>query len=315
MSLKLIHTDLTRFPCDAAVLSADENLEYGGSVFGAYRSAGGPSLREALQRTGGCETGKAVSIPWNGPSSRLCCHRLIITAAPFWKDGEQGETELLKSCYQSSLDEAVRHGCKTVGISLIDSGVYGFPKETARETAVQAILDYPGIQDLNVYLVTFDWRGYGDHANRILDLERYINRMMQTSSLPVTGSDFGDQPLEERLKQMDESFSQMLLRRIDEAGIKDSKCYKDANVSKQLFSKIRSAQNYRPKKETVLAFAIALKLNLDDTNALLKTAGYLLTHSNQADIIIEYFISQHIYDVFAINEALFMYDQPTLGSE
>ena len=315
MSLKLIHTDLTRFPCDAAVLSADENLEYGGSVFGAYRSAGGPSLREALQRAGGCETGKAVSIPWNGSSSRLCCQRLIITAAPFWKDGEQGEIELLKSCYRSSLDEAVRHGCKTVGISLIDSGVYGFPKETARETAVQAILDYPGIQDLNVYLVTFDWRGYGDHANRILDLERYINRVMQTDSSPVTGSNFGDQPLEERLKQMDESFSQMLLRRIDEAGIKDSKCYKDANVSKQLFSKIRSAQNYRPKKETVLAFAIALKLNLDETNALLKTAGYLLTHSNQADIIIEYFISQHIYDVFAINEALFMYDQPTLGSE
>ena len=84
---------------------------------------------------------------------------------------------------------------------------------------MQAILDYPGIQDLNVYLVTFDWRGYGDHANRILDLERYINRVMQTDSPPVTGSDFGDQPLEERLKQMDESFSQMLLRECFQAAL------------------------------------------------------------------------------------------------
>ena len=332
MSLKLIHTDLTRFPCDAAVLSADENLEYGGSVFGACRSAGGPTLHAVLSEADGCVTGQAIHIKGSTYLSGLRCKHLIITAAPFWKDGTQNETELLKSCYRSSLDEAVRHGCKTIGISLIDSRIYGFPKELARETAVQTILEYPKIRELDVYLITFDWRSYGDHADRILDLERYINRSMQITASAASDllSDHAEPqrpdlcsaayaeasiPLEERLKQLDEGFSEMLLRKIDEAGIKDSACYKRANVSKQLFSKIRSDPQYRPKKETVLAFALALNLDLDETNALLKTAGYSLTHSNKSDIIIEYFISQHIFNVFVINEALYTYDQPVLGSD
>lgn len=351
MSLKLIHTDLTRFPCDAAVLSADENLEYGGSVFGACSSAGGPTLHALLSEAGGCVTGQAIHIDGSAHLSGLRCEHLIITAAPFWKDGTQNETELLKSCYRSSLDEAVRLGCKTIGISLIDSRIYGFPKELARETAVQAILEYPKIHELDVYLITFDWRSYGDHADRILDLERYINRSMQVpaAAAAAASNSLSDHakskrkgllgaarhsfaskksempecavcaeaavPLEERLKQLDEGFSEMLLRKIDEAGIKDSECYKKANVSKQLFSKIRSDPHYRPKKETVLAFALALKLDLDETNALLKTAGYSLTHSNKSDIIIEYFISQHIFNVFVINEALYTYDQSVLGSD
>ena len=320
MSLKLIHTDLTRFSCDAAVLSADENLEYGGSVFGACRSAGGPSLHEALRDAGGCATGQAVHIEGSYYLSGLRCKHLIITAAPFWHDGEHHEIELLKSCYHSSLDTAVKHGCKIIGISLIDSRIYGFPKALTLETAVQSILAYPKIDELDIYLVTFDWHNYGDHANRILDLERYINRIMDKTSSDSGSSATSQEsriecaePLEDRMKQLDESFSEMLLRKIDEAGIKDSECYKQANVSKQLFSKIRSDSHYKPKKETVLAFALALKLNLDDTNALLKSAGYSFTHSNQFDIIIEYFISQHIFNMFVINEALYMYGQPVLG--
>ena len=118
--------------------------------------------------------------------------------------------------------------------------------------------------------------------------------------------------LDDWLSGIDASFSTTLLALIDARGLTDAEVYKRANMSRQLFSKIRSDAAYRPTKKTALALAVALHLNLDETADLLRRAGFALSHSSKADIIVEYFIARGECDIFAINEALYAFDQPLL---
>lgn len=119
--------------------------------------------------------------------------------------------------------------------------------------------------------------------------------------------------LDDLINNLDETFSQMLLRLIDERGLKDSAVYKKANVDRRHFSKIRNNIDYLPTKKTVFSFAIALELSLDEARDLMNKAGYSISRSSKFDVIISYFLENGIYDIFEINEILFMYEQPVLG--
>lgn len=119
--------------------------------------------------------------------------------------------------------------------------------------------------------------------------------------------------LKNLMEHLDETFSQMLLRLIDERGLKDSAVYKKANIDRRHFSKIKNDINYAPNKKTVLAFAIAMELSLDETKDLLMRAGFAFSSSSKFDVIICFFIENREYDIFEINEVLFAYQQPLLG--
>lgn len=113
---------------------------------------------------------------------------------------------------------------------------------------------------------------------------------------------------EDELFVLDESFSEMLLRKIDEIGISDVECYSRANIDRKLFSKIRSNKYYRPTKNTALALAIGLKLPLEEVNELLMKAGFALSTSSMSDVIVKYYLENNIYDLYEINSMLIRYD-------
>lgn len=277
-------------------------------------------------KLGVCKVGQAkITKGYNLP-----CKYVIHTVGPKWKGGNNNECELLKSCYKSSLELAKENNCESVAFPLISSGVYGYPMNEAFKVAVDTVAEFLMHNDMLVYIVVYNKNALAAGSKLFTDIEQYIddnyvaereavfaNRNIFEESVclaPMSAEAIDDSTdLSDIVITLDESFSQMLLRKIDEKGMTDSECYKKANIDRKLFSKIRSNPDYKPSKPTVIAFCIALELSLAETNEMLLKAGFALSHSNKFDVIIEYFIKRGNYNIFEINEALFAFDQSLLG--
>ena len=324
MPIQIIRNDITKLKCDAIVNAANKTLLGGGGVDGAIHKVAGEKLLEECKTLGGCNVGEAkLTSAYNLP-----CKYVIHTVGPVWKGGFFGEERNLQSCYKNSLELAKQNQCESIAFPLISSGAYRYPKDKALKVATDTISSFLLENEMLVYIVVFDKKAFSISKKLFNDIQQYIddsyadtyavsrNRFNVACKMsePMYGESKPLITLEEKIKQIDESFSQMLLRKIDEKGLKDSECYKKANIDRKLFSKIKSNVNYKPSKTTAIAFAISLELNLEETKDMLMKAGYALSKSNKFDIIIEYFITNRNYNIFEINEALFAFDQSLLGA-
>jgi O-acetyl-ADP-ribose deacetylase (regulator of RNase III)/transcriptional regulator with XRE-family HTH domain len=334
MPLEIVRNDITKMNVDAIVNAANTALKMGGGVCGAiFRAAGASELQEACDKIGGCKVGEAVITDGFKLDAKLIIH----TPGPIWQGGSNQEAALLKASYYNSLELAKNHQCESIAFPLISTGIYGYPKEAALQIAVSNISSFLLHHDMLVYLVVFDKKSFSLSKKLFTSIHQYIDEhyveevestfnrigreeryaMDQLQEVEILQQDIYEEAnysLVNLLNQLDESFSERLLRLIDEKGMTDVETYKRANIDRRLFSKIRNGVDYTPTKKTAIAFAIALKLNLEETMELLTTAGYTLSHSSKFDVIIEFFIQQANYNIHEINEALFAFDQPLLGA-
>ena len=332
MPFQILHNDITNMETDAIVNAANSKLLEGGGVCGEiFSKAGRDELQKECTLLAPCAVGHAVITKGYNLKSKYIIHAV----GPIYKDGNSNEETYLKSAYENSLKLAKDYNLKSIAFPLISAGIYGYPKEEALNIAISTIKEFLKDNEMDIYLVVFDRKVVQLSEELYENIKHYIDCFYEDENYaPININDleieeifeanyyskqiihdeksFSKESLESILDNMDETFSEMLLRLIDEKGKTDVQVYKKANMDRKLFSKIRSNKDYNPKKTTALSLAIALELSLDETKDLLSRAGYSLSPSNKFDLIIEYFIKNENYDIFIINEALFSFEQPLL---
>lgn len=337
MPFFIVSEDITEMDVDAVVNAANTELRMGGGVCGAiFRAAGVEEMEEACHPLSPVKTGEAVITPGFDLPARYVIH----TPGPVYNP-EQKEIceEQLRASYRNSMELAATYHCESLAFPLISSGAYGYPKEEALQVAISVIREFLRTHEMEIYLTlltevgislpsglketvesfTEEWAdapymdgcleaGEGVACGAPPDMDDY-----QVGSLPQACFDETEK-LNDFRDQLDEPFNKALLRLIDNKGKTDVEVYKKANISRKLFSKIRTGRGYMPGKRTILALAVGLELDVDETEALLEHAGFTLSKSILSDVIVEYFIRNKKYDIYDINDALFYYHQPLLGS-
>lgn len=315
MPLKIIRQDITNLKVDAIVNTTNSEMFGYSGVDYAIHHAAGNELDIECAKIAPLELGQAkITKGYNLPSKYV-----IHTVGPVWSGGNYNESEALKSCYLESLKLAIENKCKSIAFPLISSGVYGYPKDQVLKFAIEVITNFLFENELLVFLCVYDKESYEFSKVLFTEIKDYLTEQnnypyINVQKCIVTDGNVKGKSLEEYMKSMDKSFAYKLFDLIDERGMTDVECYKKANVDKKTFSKIKcNPDKYKPSKQTAVAFAIALRLDLEETQDLLSSAGMTLSRGIVFDKIIRYFIQKEIYDIFEINQALFEFDQVLLG--
>lgn len=312
MPLQIISGDITKIKCDAVVNPTNVYLEPTGGVDWDIQLAAGEKLYQARAKIGTLNTGHAAITD----AFNMTCKKIIHVCSPVWQDGLSGEDILLASCYIEGLKLADENHLRSIAFPLIAGGVNGFPDKKAFSIAKVAIQNYISTKsDLLVYLIIYDKSEININEMLRLDVEKYVETNLLRCKQAIRNKGICKAAiLPDYLEEVEveKKFSEKLMDFLISKDMTSAECYKRANLDKKLFSKIINGS--QPKKRTILALCIALRLNLDEARDLLNCAGYSLSHSFKLDLIVEYFIVNRKYDIYELNEVLFDYDLPLLGS-
>lgn len=329
MPFQIIRNDITKVKADVIVNTANPKPAIGGGTDSAiYSAAGEAELLAERRKIGSIAPGQAAVTP----AFALPAKHIIHTVGPAWIDGEHGERDILRSCYEKSLELAAELNAESIAFPLIATGVYGFPKDEALQIALSAIQKFLLTHDMTVIISVFDKDSFELSGKLFAGIDEYIDEhyaadtadaeyrneglnsrsRYERERMHLRRRDQKEESLDEALQNPGESFTDMLFRLIDERGVKESQVYNKANIGRQVFSSIRCKKDYKPKKKTVLALAIALELDVPATLKLLAAAGFALSDSDKSDILIRYSIEHKIYDIGEINAALFEKGLPIL---
>jgi O-acetyl-ADP-ribose deacetylase len=327
MPFDIIRQDIVLMDVDVIVSAVDQELSLGSGVNQSIHDCAGVEYSELLRNKGYIRENEVfVTSGYN-----LKAKHIFHTLTPIWEGGFSSEDAQLIDCYNELLRVAMKMNVQSIAFPLLSSGNHRYPKDKALKIAMSTLQKFVLKHDIQIYLVVFDFTSYFMSLKLSSMVTNYLESNFDSHAHEYeTRSNFvtseyriehsqdrrSRRPLslEEAIAQSRETFTKRLFRYIDERDLRDSDVYRNANIDRRLFSKIRSNNLYQPSKPTVIALAISLKLSLDETIDLLNSAGYALSHSQVFDVIIEYFISHNQYDIFVINQALFYYNLPTLGS-
>lgn len=342
MPLTISRNDIRNVKAEIIVNPTDRFCSGSGGIDGIIHELSGEQLKDELLKHIPLEEGFAFitdSYDFNN------CDYIIHTCGPHYIDGEHDEEKTLSSCYENCLSLALEKEVQSIAFPLISSGSFNFPKGRALKIATGVITSFLLDNEMDVLLLVYDRDSFDTAGKLFSDVRDYLDRRLQTELKASTSQNaihIGEKPREKKKEEKlssiakeyeftaaiedaecslaggirfepDESFSECLVRMIDEKKLNDPDVYKRANIDRKHFNHIINDRFYRPKKETAVALAIGMKLNLKETKQLLERAGFALSDSFVFDQIIHYCIVRRIYNIFDINEILFEYDQKTLG--
>lgn len=308
MPLKVIRNDITKLAADAIVNAANQQATVGTGVDAAiYNAAGYDALLNERKKIG--KIGKGECRPTSGFA--LPCKYILHTVGTFWHGGRYGEENILRNCYRNSLNWAKMLDCKSVALPLLASGNFGYPKELTLKIAQEEINNFLAVNDTDVYLVVYDIASVVLSEAVFGQIDSYIDA--HYIAVHEASTSVKEPSVKDVLGSQGESFQHMVLRIIEERGMKSSDVYTGANMDRKGFSKLKSNPDYHPSKLIAMSLAIGLKLEIREATALLATAGYTFSPSDRFDIIIRYCIEQKIYDCLEINLLLYEYGFEGIG--